>query len=213
MQNSMSHNSLQDTQAAIQACRTCRTRKTCRTCSPPLQDMQAAIARAVALIGLQSVEPHDAKDRMTFRIQKSPVQRVFALQSVPKDGMIIAPLTTNIDSKPQNRSGAIEVCVGKTLAFAMPSLTKSCLGEFWAIRRCSDKAEANCELTTRKVVVQTTRKNVVSIPCIRNSKAISEGDEVVLHVPEKASRKASESQSRVAMQVEAPLHIAKKAKV
>jgi len=168
----------------------------------PLQDMQDATARALALIGLQSVEPMGANARMSFRIHKEPAQRVFALASVSKDTMIIAPLTPLIASKSQPSS--IEIAVAKTKVHALPNMTEGCVGEFWAIRRSSDKAQCNCEMTNRKTSVTGLggKPMSVNIPCIKNIKAIAKGEEVVLHVPAEASRKAADS--RVSLQVEGP---------
>ena len=67
-----------------------------------------------------------------------------------------------------------------------PCLSKSCVGEFWALRRVGSRDEANAELTNKKVLVKppgsSTSVDVV-VPCAKNFRQLKAGDEVVLYKP------------------------------
>ncbi len=143
--------------------------------------MKDALTKAYALIGVQSVE--HVKGRMSFRIQKDPVMRVFALEDKIKDSMVIVPATTKFDMK-QGVCG-IEICVGKDKVYASSSTSPKCFSEFWALRRSHEKKQCNCDMTNRKTTVVGARgvEVTVTIPCVKNTKAISKDDELVLYVP------------------------------
>ncbi len=163
-------------------CAFARTRSRCVNAhAPALQDLHESLYKAVGVIALQTIDfPVHNQANIAFTIQRHPVQRVFVKTHVAKDAMSLVPSTLRLDSKVSEK--CVELKVGSHTFAIAPCISKSCVGEYWALRRVADRKQANSEVVMRKVSVPLPTKPTIEVvvPIIRNFKAIKENEEVVL---------------------------------
>jgi hypothetical protein len=149
-------------------------------------EMQDSVRRGAVAIALSELDRKTTK--MTFRLQKKPVCRVFALKDVDtKDGLRMLPWSTKFSTKPAapGTSGLECKVGGATITLQRHFDEKHFVAEFWQLRTVPDQKDANMilKMVSTKVECGELKAIAVSIPVAVNNKLITAGDELVLFKP------------------------------
>ena len=163
--------------------------------------LKGAVALAVKRLS------NDAEyTKMTFRAQKYPKDRLFAIDPAEKGCLRVVPVThkVNPDASAAGASADVVVVGGEKMVLQR-NVSTECASEFFIMRVVHEEKKANMKI---KVFKENVDGIEVKVPCAVNFKAIGAGDEVVLWklAPTKTAPKAK----AVAAMLEPPAKKAKK---
>ena len=161
-------------------------------------DMKDMWLKSIVVVAVRGLE----KPTANFEVRAKPEQRVFVLEDVCKNKMVMCPFTTQLKIDDEKKGHEFEAVVTyedagirKSRSVMLVSCTsKKSMSEFWMLRTVGEKTSANMELSSRRVVLAMTPFVTVVFPCLMNKRPVEKYEELVRF---KAVPAKDESKSRV----------------
>ena len=169
-------------------------------------DFKASVLRGAVSLAVRRLSKDDSYTKISFRVQKHPKERLFALDSAEKGYLRVVPVTHKLAVPDPSACGAsADMAIADGVKCVLQrNVSPSCASEFFVMRIVHEEKKANVKIRVFKEKVDGVD---VGIPCALNFKPIVSGEEVVLFKP--APAKAAPKAKVVAAMLEPP---AKKAK-
>ena len=138
------------------------------------------ISRSAAALAMKRMSEDNAYKKMTWRVQKYPKERLFALNPAAKQCLRVVPITHKLTEQAALCTSTDVVVVNGTKLLLQRNVSSQCASEFFVMRIVHDDKKANMKL---KVFKETVEGVEVKVPCAVNFKDVAGGDEIVLYKP------------------------------
>ena len=162
-------------------------------------ELQNMIVKGAVAFAIKRLVVDSAYTTMKWRVQKSPKERLVALNAADKKCLRVVPITHKLGTDPSD--DVIDVVVVGGVKFLLQrNVSKDCCSEYFIMRVVHDKRDANMEI---KIFTEIVEGITVKVACAVNFKDVKANGEVVLFKP--APTKAAAKSKAVVAVLEPPV--------
>lgn len=150
-------------------------------------EFNLVVQRGAVVFAIKRLAANTGYSIVTFRLQKYPTSRVFALESVRAGKLRVVPVTHKFGDLVEKKEivASLHVFVDGAKMMINRNVSDTSLCEFFVMRTASDKKDANMQIEwfEELVKVDTDTSIAVKVPCAVNFEDVAADTEIVLYKP------------------------------